>query len=275
VYRRSQGIATHVQRLAVKVDVVIDFYRKHAVWPMVAWGLANNKASIGKVIVVNDDLWTHGERNMMRDTLDADVPLLLLDHPHDGYGGHRCFNEGVAQVETEHFCGINGDIVLAPGSLATTLECADEGLVIFDWTHDVPRDVTLADFPDPPIERRDWRIEHPCPYYVYDFRFTYMVAHTASHHAIGGANCTMPDYGLVDYDYGCRWALKHGRDSFLVGAGGCAYHIGGKDRPEDKVGKSDGKGNLPQVKPYAIAFLKMMGFDTVDLDEDDTPCPKS
>jgi len=145
----------------LKVDVVIDFYRKHALWPMVAWGLRVNHENINRVIVVNDELWTADERECMHSTLGGDIPLVLLDHPRNGYGGHKCFNEGVDAVETPWFCGINADIVLAPGSLAITCAHADEELLIFDWTHDVPRYVTLADFPNPPIEREDWRITSP------------------------------------------------------------------------------------------------------------------
>jgi len=77
----------------------------------------------------------------------------------------------------------------------------------------------------------------------------------------------MPDYGLVDYDYGCRWALKFGPHSFMIGAGGCAYHIGGKDRPEDKVGKSRGEGNIPYVVGPGIQFCEMMGFEKIEVEE--------
>ena len=199
------------------IDIVIDFYRKGAHWPKVAFGLAQNIDHINRVIVVNDEPWTdEGRLLFWRDPIHLDpTKLLLLDHEHEGFGSARCVNEGMRAVETEYWMVLNADVMLGPDSLADTLALAAPRTIIYPFVDDIP--VHFEDGFSSPFTGAPWR-------YYRDFC---ALEHTASSLVLGGRR-EFPSWGYSDHDYGCRWALHFGLDKVLHD-GGTVYNLGAND----------------------------------------------
>jgi hypothetical protein len=89
----------------MKADVVVSFYRKPQFWERLITGLVENRAHIGKVIVVNDEPWSAVTLPSVKGVGALD--LVFLDHPHDGWGAAKSVNQGAAAVETEFFIHID------------------------------------------------------------------------------------------------------------------------------------------------------------------------
>jgi len=202
----------------VKLDLVIDFYRKFDTWPLVAWGLRRNLSNIHRVIIVNDELWNVESRACVERHMD-DIPYLLLDHPHDGFGSHRSTNQGMNAVTTEYWSVLNSDIVLTLGSLAASLEVAAPEVIVYPHVHDIPKTTTSDDLDAPTIIRPygyAGTLPSCDPWARY--RDCHTVEHTASSLALGGRSL-FPGYGYIDNDYGCRWALEYGLENIRIGYG--------------------------------------------------------
>jgi len=239
----------------MQVDVVIDYYRKQKTWPLVRAGLLANIDAIRSVIIVNDEPWT--DDNMLESNEETRALLLvrLLDHKHEGFGAHKSIRQGMEAADTEYVLHIDGDVVLAPGSIEANLEYAEPELIVYGTTHDVPHDVTVDMYPDLPIEREDWRLKGGHPKAFPDFRDLHWIMRKKDYFAVGGHDLEYKDYGLVDYDLGCRFMLRFGMEAYMIGPGE-AYHIGGKDRPEDKIGKETSVDNMARFRRVCDDFIR-------------------
>lgn len=220
----------------MRIDVVITFYRKYAQWQLVAYGLGTNSAHIKRVIVVNDEPWAD------KPSL-PDFKVSYLDHEHDGFGAARCFNQGAAAVDTEYFLHIDADMLLEPGSIAKNLDYAEPTMLIGGLIHDTAYDPATIDPSNPPKLREDWRLAKPAEQWA-KVRNGHLLVHKPTHDVIGGHDEGYIGYGLIDYDYGARWMLGGGE--FELGDG-AAYHIGGIDRPEDKVWKQVSNASIERL----------------------------
>lgn len=193
----------------MKVDVVVNFYRKFKEWPLVVWGLQRNKDYINHVIVVNDEPWTDATKDALTIVADG-LPLVLLDHEHHGFGGHRCINQGMHEVQTDYWCAIDADTFMVPRALEQLCEGASPQVIIYPPVHDIALDTTVDELDKPVIIREGgyaMRTAHREPWSVYRDLLTF--EHTESSLALGGRS-EFTGYGYIDYDYGCRWALKYG-----------------------------------------------------------------
>ena len=228
----------------MKVDVIVTFYRKHAEWPFVAWGLSKDLDSINHIYIVNDERWDDPSRKaVLAEAVRYALPCTLLDHDHDGFGAHVCANQGMDACQTDFVVHIDGDIVLSPGSIEESLELASEGTLVSPplgdlpeadklcWTNDPDNNAPILD-----VLRNDWRIGAAMQHPGMVIRNGYLVIHRSSHYVIDGYDLGYKGYGLIDYDYAVRWAIAHGDDNVVFG-GGPAYHIGGVDDEEDRKAK--------------------------------------
>ena len=221
----------------LKVDIVIDFYRKWRHWPRVAWGLRENSAYINRVIVVNDEPWTSETKAQLR-AEDVGAPLLLRDHAHNGWGGARCTNEGLHLVETEYWVALNADVVMSPSCLDDTLKLCAPQTIIYPFTDTIPPDTPFSMLDDPYVLKSDsfydnqdmdvWLQRLPW----LPWRDFCVIEHTASSHYLTG-RLDLGTHGDVDRIYGCRWALTFGLERILHD-GGTAYNLGHFDpRPPE------------------------------------------
>lgn len=240
----------------MKIDIVIDFYKKHKTWPMVLWGLEQNREYINRVHIVNDELWNGTKPNT------GSMDVVFHEHKHDGFGAHKSIRQGAACVGTEFFAHIDSDVVLAPKSIEYNLELVSDEEIVYGTSHDIARDITLDAFPNPPIERYDWRIDKPHFADYPNMRDLYWIMRTKDYFSIGGHDLEYKSYGFVDYDFGIRWMLEYGRDAYVIGPG-VGYHIGGKDRPEDKIGKEPSEANHKRFAAVEQRFIKRYNAGTV------------
>ena len=156
--------------------------------------------------------------------------MIPLDHERDGVTPQRCIRQGAESVETDYFLHIDSDIVLTPGSLEKNLALVEPDIVVHGITHDVAANPELSSYPNIPILRKDWRLdEDRYPLYL-KFRDSYWIRNTESYFAVGGHDIRFPGYGMVDYDLACRWMMRYGTDSYILGPGD-AFHLGGMVRP--------------------------------------------
>jgi GT2 family glycosyltransferase len=209
------------------VDVVVAFYRQHRFLPLLRWGFEHNKDHIARVIVVNDEPWGREP--------DGPDNWVALDHEHDGFGLSKSINQGIAAATTEHVLVIEGDEVLAPGSLKKTLAHRPSPGTIFFCPKRyieepeagfVPPQHWLPKF----YPQRDHRefLNHADkrkePYAICSGG--HMLIHRASHAHIGGFDENY-DYGLHDYDYGIRWMTAYGVTAAVYHPTmGDVWHIG-------------------------------------------------
>ena len=234
----------------MRVDVVIDFYRKHKLWPLVVRGLELNKECINRVIVSCDE-HSHNTEEALASVL-GDIPYTYLWHEHNGFGGHRCIYEGMQKATTEYVAHIDADIVLEEGSLAANLDLTEPEYIVYGASHDVAMSVKVDDFPNPPVERKDWRKQGVDPGVFTSCRDLYWIMRRGDYFAIGGHDLAYPSYGMLDYDLACRWMMEYGAESWCVGPG-VGYHVGGcinPGHPIDPVNKRKFGEVLGKFKEY-------------------------
>jgi hypothetical protein len=252
----------------MRVDVVIDFYRKEAMWPLVVWGLQHNTAHINRVIVVNDEPW--GE---WKPTLD-DIPLVLLDHEHDGFGSHRCTNQGMREVETEYWAVCNADVIMMPGALEALCELAEPQAIVYPETHHIEEDTDMEELEAgptlvelchqiSPYVMKYVRHEggHARPYYHRQpwsrYRDLFTLEHASSSKELGGRT-EWRGYGYIDYDYGCRWAMKYGLDRVkLTGPQAYTFRTANGGHATDTVNEV---GFTATLKQYVDTYYKEHGW---------------
>ena len=213
----------------MKIDLVIPLFRQDLLWPFVAQGLAANADAINRVILVNDEPWTAPQQaafEIIVKSHPAFPPLLLLDHPHSDFGGHRCIRQGAESVETGWWAHIDGDIVLAPGALAKISSEPERGLMLCGLAHDVetiPLDLSAA---EASIKRRDPR-EGMTTATWDTARDLFIFSHRDDYFAMGGHDLSFPGYGNLDYDVAMRWMMHFGPESIEICTTAWSYHIGG------------------------------------------------
>lgn len=234
----------------MKVDVVINYYRKAKEWPFVLKGLEDNKECINNVIVVNDELWGDGRLS------EGDMAgcIKYLEHPHDGFGVARSVHQGVEAVETEYICNIDADVIMTPGSLKKNLSYVESELLILGTLHDVGEAEELHDIHNPEILRRDWRAITPSTEDFRNIREGWWIARKEDYQACGGHDRRMKEYGMIDYVFALRWMTHFDRDSYWL-APGVGYHIGGIDTPEQKATKKTSPGN---IKTFDLTYKKFL-----------------
>jgi hypothetical protein len=217
----------------MKVDLTVTFYRQEWAWPLVAYGLEQNFEHINRVILVNDEEWNTSTVSPIMDLWKRSYPpLVMLSHTHNDFGSHRCIYQGIEASETEYVAHIDGDIVLAPDSLARMFDDAAPEVLLCGLSHDVPKATKLADLPHPHAPRNDFRFEAKhlkMPVIVQKMcmaRDLYLVHRREDYFAIGGHTVAWPGYGYLDYDVAMRWMMRFGKDSIRFGDGD-SYHLGG------------------------------------------------
>ncbi len=219
----------------MKIDIVIDFYKRFDIWPLVAWGLDQNAEHINKLLLVNDARWSLVDIDTLQDML-KEVNIIPLDHERRGITPQRSIRQGAQEVETEYFAHIDSDVVLAPGSLAANLELVEKELIVYGTVPDVSKHTKLDCLDDPTIARPDWRIEKPVIDLQTRFRMcrdSYWIMRQEDYVANdGGHDINFPGYGCVDYDFACRWMMRFGLESWMIGPG-VGYHVGGDERQHE------------------------------------------
>ena len=236
----------------MKVDIVIDFYKRFDLWPLVAWGLDQNHEQINRIYLVNDGLWDLNEIDALTDRVEKCV-VIPLDHERKGIRPQLSIKQGAESVNTEYFCHIDSDIVLKPGSLLENFEHIDKEFIVYGRAHDVSERTPVASLPDPHIERPDWRIQpHNMNGELYKMcRDSYWIAPTQDYLNVGH-DTTFPGYGCVDWDFACRWMMKHGQDSWMIGPGE-SYHVGGATRRHESQETNVAKF-LETARKYTAMF---------------------
>jgi len=239
----------------MKIDIVIPFYRKYHDIPRTAWGLRQNLANINRVIIVNDELWTSDTKSIAC-TICYGLPLILLDHPHEGFGAHKCANQGLYMVETEYWSLLDADIVLTPGTIQRELEYAAPNKIVYPHVHDIPQSTSTEELHSPKILRKyGYGGTHPDSKPWLRYRDCHTLEHTESSLALNGRS-NFPGYGFIDYDYGCRWALEYGIENIILGVGD-AYDPG-ECKPEER--KSWSQVNLDMFNVTLKRFKDEFGF---------------
>lgn len=98
----------------MKVDVVITFFRRQALWPYVLRGLEANKDFISRLIIVNDEPWV--------EELASPFPTTFLSFPdHKDMGISRSMNLGAKHVNTPYFIHLDDDAVALPNTFEILL----------------------------------------------------------------------------------------------------------------------------------------------------------
>ena len=235
----------------MKLDVVIAWYAQEDLWPLVAWGLNENRESIHRVLIVNDARWTPAQRALLLATMatyDAFPKHVLLEHKHEEFGSHRSIRQGAQHVNTGWWVHIDGDIILAPGSLEALSNKPERGIMRCGVMHDVRRDLQVSDLANCPIERADKRLDKDVCDWV-DVRDGYIFSHAQDYFAIGGHDLLYPDYGCCDYDIAMRWMMHFGEETIEMAPDAISYHLGGAhvQHPTDSR-------NLARFKRMAVAY---------------------
>ncbi len=212
----------------LKADVGVVFYQQFDKWPTCAAGLRTNSSRINRVIVCNDEPWTDEGRAQILAELPG-IPTLLLDHPHDGFGVARSWNEIFAEV-TENYClTIAADILLPPGHLSAMLTHAAPERMVCGKIHTTALDLQPGQ--DPPILRKDGMSIHWGKERIKAGSRQWGVArganrlvHTPSWHAVGGMNPRFRTYGYEDWELAVRWMMAFGEKSIYF-ADPAVYHM--------------------------------------------------
>ena len=135
----------------MKYDVVVAYYRQEHNWPVVAWGLEQNAARINRVLVVNDEPWSE-----FKPTLNG-IPVVLLDHPHDGFGLTKSYNQGMREATTDFVLLTQGDEILVQDFFTQCIGALKDKSILYPIVAYTEPDVELADMP-PPFVYGDWRL---------------------------------------------------------------------------------------------------------------------
>lgn len=197
----------------MKIDVVVTYYRQEQFWGLVSAGLSYNHESINKVIVVNDEV------SGLHLTPPQNVDMIVLEQPHQGYGVARAVNLGVDHVGTDAFAVIQGDIMLAPESLAINLACLDNPLLLGGPV----KDFVVGNQTSYPVNQ-DFRVDAPdLPGYWKYHRSSYFLTNTDNFRKVGGYDPAYDEYGFEDYDFAVRWFHTFGDDTWALG-NGVAFH---------------------------------------------------
>ena len=217
----------------MKADVVICFYKKQHLWPLVLHGLLLNKDHIGTVYVVNDERWDESVRTTMARQINGRLTVHWLWHEHDGFGHHKSLNQGARAVKTPYFIHMDDDIVLMEGCVKRLLEDVDDQTLVAGICHDVSPDLTIKDLEGG--EKRIWRMDTRTKTELTKemrwmaVRDCLLCCNKEAFLALGGRDEGYKGYGFIDYDFGVRWMMKHGLDSFIIGRG-VALNICGPDQ---------------------------------------------
>jgi len=226
----------------MRADVLITFYDQFDKWPLVLWGLVNNKDSINKVIVSKDGRW--GDKGLT--AIGSGLTIQLVEQDHVGWGAGTTINNGMRHVESDVVCCIDADMALAPGSLANSLRYMNDVGLLAGRVIDTSPDVHLepisrqTDAGDRSIEmtlvceqlRHDQRgvqFRSPLPL---NLRHGHYLANTRKWLDLGGQPTDefkvdgVDAYFSQDYVLAAKWMMAYGRDDFAWG-GGHAYHLGG------------------------------------------------
>ena len=213
----------------MRVDVVVAYHEptQRQWWDYMMWGLDKNSARLDRVLVVNDGKW--------QDPPTAPSHVHFLEHGKEGFGLSRSLNLGFARCDTEFVLVIEGDEILAPGSVERTLQlakpdhllCALKRYIDPETAHHV-LDGGLPVF----IEEDHRRKMNPQP----ERRWSlcsggHLLVARSGHEQIGGFD-EHYEYGLHDYDYAARWMRRFGDQTVVWSTElGEVWHIGsGKGR---------------------------------------------
>lgn len=222
----------------MKVDVVIAYYQldHEKYWSSVLWGLRQNIDHISRVFVVNDGPYRMSKRAQP----SYGVPISFLEHDKDGFGLCKSLNQGIEATATPYVLVIEGDEILAPGSLEKTLGLAQEKVLICaNKEYLDPEVIPVSEQPS-----IDAFIEHEhrlkmSPQIGRQWKFCsggHLLIDRKAHNQIGGFD-TFYEYGLHDFDYAARWMTVFGDSSVRwTPDAGYVWHIGsgkGRDFPSD------------------------------------------
>ena len=214
-----------------KVDVVVSFYQQEKYLPHLIRSLENNADHINRVIFVNDEVTP-------QPFINTPLDYVWLDHPHFGFGLSRSANQGIAAADTEYVLLIEGDELLAPGSIADMFEALDQAgepvALLAGRKRYLDIDALMNDSQFKFIEEDHrlnlmanplWEASRPWVF----FSGGHLLVKKSCHLAINGFNEEF-GYGYHDFDYAARMMLAFGRSSCRYGAGE-VWHIGtGKGR---------------------------------------------
>ena len=206
-----------------KADVVVCFYKKQDIWPQVAHGLAVNADHIGTVWVCNDERWDHKVLKDMELAVNGRFHARYLWHEHEGFGHHKSLNQGAKHVTTPYFVHQDDDIVMTPGCVRKLLEDASPTTLLGGICHDTAKALPLQVLRDGPIkvlkqDPRAWALP-PKEERFLAVRDCLLCCNTQTYWDLGGHDEGYKGYGFIDYDWGIRWMMAHGLDSFEMGRG--------------------------------------------------------
>ena len=218
----------------MKVDVVIAYFRQEHLWPFVAWGLQRNAAHINRVLLINDEPWT------WTPTLPG-IPLVLLDHPHDGFGMTRSYNQGALASETDTVLFIQGDLVLESDFLAKALPRTLHFPLLYTWVFYIEIPATPSDLEQPSRIALDWRgndglileLRQKHRMFILGKGASFLV-NRAQYLALGGFDEHYAPLGpnCEDHDFAARWIMAYGPDTLDFGHS-VSWHLG--DPPAARV----------------------------------------
>jgi hypothetical protein len=192
-------------------------YRQEEYWPHVKAGLLRNLDSIATVIFVNDEPWGKWRPDW------TDTPHTLLDRPHEGWGGHRCYNQGMKASSTEYVLTIDGDVMLCDDAIEEHLDIAAPHALIVGVLHDayVTKDGIDMVWEDQRITRLTGAPPTINPYIV---GAAHVMFHRESFHALGGYDESFKGHTPFDTHLALRWATRYGPSSIKL-SNGVAYHV--------------------------------------------------
>ncbi len=232
----------------MKVDVVIATYPRQITkyWAWVVWGLQQNAEHIKQVFFCSDGPWSETklrlEGAVPSQVLFEGLDIAFLEHQRRKFGLCESLNQGMRYVSTDQVLLMEGDEILAPGSMAATLKVAektrDEMLICcpksyVDTSLPSIRDLDEGRLPTFLQEEEDHRLKR---WYRPGRKWSictggHLLTQTRAHLEIGGFDERFT-YGLHDFDYAARWMMENGPSSvdFFPDAG-YVWHIGsGKGR---------------------------------------------
>lgn len=248
--------------MPAKVDVVIAYYRQARHWPKVLWGLRRNAHYINKVIIVNDEPWS--EEDYATVTAE-DLSIVKLQHPHDGFGVCKSYNQGIKAATTEFVLLTSADVVLPPRLIAQKLLYAQPNTLVAGPCTHVEED---SDPSSPTVIRKDRfeALRHDADSRPWHYvRGVNRLLHRQAHLDMGGFDERFNEFNYEDYDHTARWCAKYGLQSIQY-CDAPVYHLGDPQHEATKAEKSYAL-LLKSIRSAEVRRLEDMCEVIVDFDD--------
>lgn len=230
-----------------RIDVVIGYYKQQELWKHVLAGLKANERYIDTIYVVNDEPW---EYELPTGGLD----IVQLEHPHDGFGLCRSFNQGVAIARAEYVLLTTADCVMPPGYLRGRINaCKPKCLVAGPVSH-----IALDNFvyPDPVVLRTDSFMHLVGDADARPWQYVRGATKLVHHDSYLGHNELLNERNYEDWEFTARWCMTYGDDSVIYVDHSPMWHLG-----DNKANESTA---VPE-KSYAILLDTLNKYNTARL----------